>query len=192
MTLKGNVIRVLIFLIALIFSAGATIGGGLRFGQDYLVVIAGDAADLENTEVPLLIATRNVQMEAFHLAMGHKQDDGKLVEALDKVGKLLHDDKTSESGRLIGEIERELQNPSPALANAANRLVAVTEKRSLEHVAELSAGTDWLSKVNDVLSWLVLGFTGGGVLIGLWCAVTPAIIKVYGRMSKWLLPQRLV
>ena len=172
MTLKGNVIRVLIFLIALIFSAGATIGGGLRLGQDYLVVIAGDAADLKNTEVPLLIATRNVQMEAFHLAMGHKQDDGKLVAALDKVEKLLHEDKTSESGRLIGEIERELQNPSPALANAADRLVAFTEKRSLEHVAELSAGTDWLSKVNNVLSWLVLGFTGGGVFIGLWGAVT--------------------
>lgn len=173
MTLKGNVIRVLIFLIALIGSAGTTVFGGLQLVQGVeLAVIAEDATALEEAELPMLIAARDMQVEAFHLAMGHNNDATRLAATLDKIRSLMRGADMTEASNLIGEIDRERLNPSPALVDAANRFVAFAEKHALERVAKLNADTAWLGKANNILAWLVLGFTSVGLSIALWGAVT--------------------
>jgi methyl-accepting chemotaxis protein len=173
MTLKGNVIRVLIFLIALIGSAGTTVFAGLQLVQGVeLAIIAEDATTLEEAELPMLIAARDVQVEALHLAMGYNNDATRLAASLDKIRSLMRGADETEASNLIGEIDRERLNPSPALMDAANRFVAFAEKHTMERVAKLNADTAWLDKANNILAWLVLGFTSVGLSIALWGAVT--------------------
>ena len=172
MTLKANVIRVLVFLIALIFSAGTTVFAGLQLGQNYLLSIAQEASALERVEVPLLIAVRDIQAEAYVISKGYKQDGRELTTALVKVRGLLDRDNYPDISRLLEAIEHEMKNPSPGLADAADKLAALVESRTLQHVTALSAVSDWLGKANNTLAWLVLGFTLLGLAIALWGAIT--------------------
>ena len=56
MTLKGKVILVLAFLVALIGSAGTTVFGGLQLGQGALDDISADAGRLDTATLPLLFS----------------------------------------------------------------------------------------------------------------------------------------
>jgi methyl-accepting chemotaxis protein len=172
MTLKANVIRVLVFLIALIGSAGTTVFGGLQLGQNYLLAITEKAATAERTEIPRLIAARETQLQASYLAMGRERDSGKLTAALDKMSKLLQEGEAPRASKLVDGIRHELSNPSPALEAAAGQLVALMERDALEHAVGLRAEAEWLGKANNTLAWLVLGFTGVGLAIALWGAIT--------------------
>lgn len=164
MTLKGNVIRVLIFLIALIGSAGTTVFAGLQFILgDEMEAIAKDATVLESTDFPFFIAARDIQIEALHLAMGHNKDGAQLEAALDKARGLVRDADIAEAGNLIGQIDQERQNPSPALLDAASRFAAFAEEHASENVAQLNTDTALLGQANNILAWLVLGFTSVGL-----------------------------
>ena len=144
MTLKGNVVLVLVFLIALIGSAGGTVFAGLQLLQGKeLKVITADASSLEKADLPLLVAARDVQIEAFHLLMGHGRDGAKLEAAIGGARNLL-DGGMVEIANLLAEIDRERLNPSPALVAAADRLVAVTDGLALGRVAKLNVDTVWL------------------------------------------------
>ncbi len=173
MTLKGNVIRVLIFLIALIGSAGATVSAGLLFIHDEeLAVIGKDATTLEDTELPIFIVARDIQLEVVRLAAGRADAADRLARRVADARALLGDADGMEATGLLGRIDRERQNPSPALTDAAERFVAFAERRALEQIAKLNADTAWLDKANYILVWLVLGFTTVGLNIALWGAVT--------------------
>ena len=173
MTLKGNVIRVLIFLIALIGSAGATVSAGLLFIHDAeLAVIGNDATTLEDTELPIFIVARDIQLEVVRLAAGRADAADRLARRVADARALLGDADGMEATGLLGRIDRERQNPSPALTDAADRFVAFAERRALEQIAKLNADTAWLDKANYILVWLVLGFTTVGLNIALWGAVT--------------------
>jgi len=171
MSLKGNVTLVLFFLIALIGSAGGTVFGGLQFGQTYLMAIAGDAETLDRSRLPLLISVRTIQVEALHLTLDRSRDGATLEAALDKARSLIRGANMDEADNLIGEIDRERRNPSPALLDAANRLTAYAEKRASESVAALNVDTAWLGKANNILAFLVLGFTFVGLIGAIWGAV---------------------
>ena len=179
MTLKGNVILVLAFLVALIGSAGTTIFAGLWYYHGpKLASIAEDATTLESAELPLLIAARDVHVEALHLAMGHEKDTARLDAALGKARGMVSGADMTEASDLVSQIDRERLNPSPALADAAGRFVDFAEKDALESVAQLNADTTWLGKANNILALLVLGFTSVGLCIAGWGALT-----LYRRIS---------
>ena len=173
MTLKGNVIRVLIFLIALIGSAGGTIFAGLWFGHGgELAVIAEDATILESTEFPIFVAARDIQVEAIRLTEGQADDTGRLERLVADARALLRGTDKPEAIRLLGQIDRQRQNPSLALTDAAGQFAAFAERQALEHIAKLNADTAWLDKANNILALLVLGFTSVGLTIAVWGAVT--------------------
>lgn len=172
MTLKGNVIRVLVFLIALIAAAGTTVFGGLRLGQDYLLDVAGQAGTLESGSVPLLVAVKDLQIEAHILAAARRTDVAGLEAALGRVWDLAASRGETGLRSPLDEIEAELRNPSPALSSAADRLAAMVEARVRQSAEKLNADTNWLSGANDKLSFIVLGFTSVGLAIALWGAAT--------------------
>ncbi|MCK4866914.1 MAG: hypothetical protein KAT39_02605, partial [Alphaproteobacteria bacterium] len=169
----GNVIRVLIFLIALIGSAGATVFGGLQLVQGVeLAVIAKDATALEEAELPILIAARDLQVEAVRLTAGQSGAADRLENLIAATHGLLHGDESMETTNLLDRIDRERRNPSPALTDATNQLTAFAERQALEHVAKIRADTAWLDTANNILAWLVLGFTSVGLIIAVTGAVT--------------------
>ncbi|MEN8195677.1 MAG: methyl-accepting chemotaxis protein [Pseudomonadota bacterium] len=173
MTLKGNVIRVLIFLIALIASAGGTVFAGLWFGHGgELAVIAEDATILESNELPIFVAARDIQVEAIRLTEGQADDTGRLERLVADARTLLRGTDKPEAIRLLGQIDRERQNPSLALTDAAGQFAAFAERQALEHIAKLNADTAWLDKANNILALLVLGFTSVGLIIAVWGALT--------------------
>ena len=173
MTLKGNVIRVLIFLIALIGSAGGTIGAGLWIVHGgELTAITADATTLESTEFPTFVAARNIQAEVIRLTEGRADAAGKLERLVDDARALLRGTDKPEATLLLGQIDRERLKPSPTLTDAADSFAAYTERQAREHVAKLNADTAWLNKANDILVFLVLGFTSVGLIGAVWGAVT--------------------
>lgn len=108
MTLKGNVIRVLIFLIALIGSAGTTVFAGLQLVQGVeLAVIAKDATALEEAELPILIAARDIQVEAVRLTAGQSGAADRLENLIAATHGLLHGDELTETTNLLDRIDRE-------------------------------------------------------------------------------------
>ncbi len=172
MTLKGNVIRVLVFLIALIFAAGTTVFAGLQLGQTYLAAIGADAAKLDGRELPLLVAARDIQLAAVRLTLGDDSGGADLAAAIDRARDLLRAAGDAEATRLLDTVERERRDPADALTDAAGAFAAHAAKTALGNAASLNTDAAWLGMANTILAWLVLGFTGVGLTIALWGAIT--------------------
>jgi methyl-accepting chemotaxis protein len=173
MTLKGNVIRVLFFLILLIASAGGTIGAGLWYGHGgELTIIAADAATLETSEFPVFVAARNMQTEAMRLTDNRDDASKKLDRLVTEARALLRGANKPEATRLLDQIDRERLNPSATLTAAVDSFATYAELQVQEHVAKLNTNTSWLNKANDILVVLVLSFTSVGLIGAIWGAVT--------------------
>ena len=82
MTLKGKVIMVLTFLVALIASAGVTVFGGLQLGHGELDSISAEAETLDVSTLPFLVAAQNLKLEADRLAQGADRESGDFDRTL--------------------------------------------------------------------------------------------------------------
>ena len=173
MTLKGNVILVLTFLVALIGAAGTTVFAGLHFvGQGRLDAIAGEARATGAAELPFLIAAKDIRLEAERIARApngaSRAFDGLIADAR----SLARNNGMEPAAALLDRLEQDRRSGSATLAESADRLVVFAERRAETHAADLGGDTAWLRDANVVLKIMVLGFTGVGVLIALYGAVS--------------------
>jgi len=173
MTLKGNVILVLTFLVALIGAAGTTVFAGLHFvGQGRLDAIAGAAGAAGAAELPFLIAAKDIRLEAERIAGAPNRSSGALADRIADARELARDAGLTDARPLLDRLENDRRAGAATLSESADRLVAFAERRAQAHVSNLGENTAWLRDANGILKRLVLGFTGVGLLIALYGAVS--------------------
>jgi len=171
MTLKGKVIVVLAFLVALIASAGATVFGGLHLGQGALDTIASDARTLDASELPFLIAAKNLKLEAERLVQAPGAGPGAFDSTVDIAREMARERRLDEALALLDALAQERRGASPRIVETAGRLVALAEDRARRHVAALEGSTASLRDDSRILKTLVLIFTGVGVAIAAYGAI---------------------
>ena len=171
MTLKGKVILVLAFLVALIGSAGTTVFGGLQLGQGALDDISADAGRLDTATLPLLIVTQNLKREADRVAQAPGLDSGTFDQYIGDARGLARDMQLAEALTLVDTLARQRRAGSPQLAETAGRLLGLVQNEARRRVAALDSSTASLGDANRTLKALVLMFTGIGVMIALYGAV---------------------
>ncbi|MDH3230348.1 MAG: hypothetical protein OEN55_11195 [Alphaproteobacteria bacterium] len=171
MTLKGKVIVVLAFLVALIASAGATVFGGLQARQGALDDIAADARALDTATLPFLIAAGNLKREADRVAPAPGSDPGEFDRHVGIVRGLARESHFDAALPLIDALARERRESSPQLGKTAGRLLALAQMQARDQAAALASGTASLHGANLTLKMLVLIFTGIGLAIAAYGAV---------------------
>ncbi len=172
MTLKGKVILVLTFLVALIGIAGTTVFSGLHFvGQSELDSIAADAQALDESHLTFLVAAQKLKLEADRIAPTPDADAPAFDRLIGEVRDLARRTQSGEILLLVDALALQRREASPRIAETAGRLLSLAQERARDHAARLGEDTASLSGANRTLKLLVLMFTGVGVAIALYGAV---------------------